>query len=400
MAGALSAVLSRPRRRFDGGGTVDDGQWDDGSAAPAPSVGALIQARQGPSDASNPDTYGGYSGAPSGPPSGGALSSALPPPPQTPQEKIDRSTDAANAISADIMSGAGIQTPSYLTPPSDGLSAASRITDPKDAPDATNLPMLAAGAAMLAPTKTGSFSESLGAAFAAAVPVAMKQREITESNQLRAAQMEQNAAIWGQRNQNTANRNDTYADSVAARAAHYDAQDAIAKAKAANPHATAASYQEQAVQDLMSRENPKTPGQNYTRSDAVMMLKGITQRTDISQQNADTNRDKVNAQTRHWENTDQYAATKLELSQRYHDDAMVNSQMGRITSLVNGGMGIDKAKQVVLGNAQPAVKGQPTMPKADHDASIEAGKAAIKAGKDPAIVKQKLEAAGIYDHGI
>lgn len=78
--------------------------------------------------------------------------------------------------------------------------ASQRIEEMQQAREASrnggvNLPLLAAAGAMLAPTKTGGFGESLSNSIGAAVPLAQKDRALEEQTQMRMAQQEWNAAV-------------------------------------------------------------------------------------------------------------------------------------------------------------------------------------------------------------
>lgn len=180
MSGALNSVMMRrgARRRYAEGGDVDQDGTPDTEALPVPPIPPAQQ-------------------------------------PLTQDQQIALAEKAmANLQSQqqtrNILAAGGIQTPT--------------IIDPATAPGATNLPLLAAAGAMLQPTKSGGFSEALGRAFEAAVPVAQQQRQLAESAQLRKAQMEQNAAIWGQRVDVQRQRADTYDKQTDARVAYYEAQ--------------------------------------------------------------------------------------------------------------------------------------------------------------------------------
>lgn len=78
--------------------------------------------------------------------------------------------------------------------------ASRRIEEMQQAREASrnggiNLPLLAAAGAMLGPTKTGQFGESLSNSIGAAVPLAQKERALEEQTQMRLAQQEWNAAV-------------------------------------------------------------------------------------------------------------------------------------------------------------------------------------------------------------
>ncbi len=68
---------------------------------------------------------------------------------------------------------------------------------PSERPGAVNLPLLAAAGAMLGPTRTGGFSESLGSGFTAGAGALATQRQQDEAARLREAQ-QADTALWRQ----------------------------------------------------------------------------------------------------------------------------------------------------------------------------------------------------------
>lgn len=170
------ALSTRGRRRYAGGGDVED-QYDYATTSdPANDQGSATGAL---ANASEPD---------------------LTPDQQTQRINAGAANIQRQLATQQILRGAGINTPLIL--------------DPSQAPGAANVPLLAGAGAMLQPTRSGGFSEALGNAFSAAAPAIEKQRALTETAQLRKAQMDNNAAIWGARTGVQQDRNDIYAQRV------------------------------------------------------------------------------------------------------------------------------------------------------------------------------------------
>lgn len=142
----------------------------------------------------------------------------------------------------------------------------------------SNLPLLAAAGAMLAPTRTGGFAESLGNAFSSGAATAEQQRQLQEQTALRRAQMDQNAiyrqqmAQVAQQRADTGDRRaDTYDAVNAARVQQLQAAASLAMAKAVGSlggHATAGDNEAAAIGDLVS--------QGYTKSDAYAAVHGAS----------------------------------------------------------------------------------------------------------------------------
>src|SRR6185437_7472674 len=271
MRGALS---TRYRRGFADGGDVEDqydqavlpDDADDQGSAMAPDVRARVGAL---ANASQPDL--------------------------TPGQQVQR-IDAGTAniqrqlAVQQILRGAGIQGPSVL--------------DPSQAPGATNVPLLAAAGAMLQPTRSGGFSESLGNAFSAAVPAIEKQRALQEQAQLRKAQMDNNAAIWGARTGVAQDRNDILAQRV-----HDQALIAARAADLKQQGLSDSAANHQAMQELGAgkldayRERTQMQGQvGNARVDA--QRDANSGRLDLARQNLDLRRQALEAliQNRHIQN--------------------------------------------------------------------------------------------------
>lgn len=172
MPGAFAMALSRKRRRgYADGGDVDAGTWD------------------------NPDTQ-----TQAAQPQGAMAAATAPPADLAPAEKIALAQRGIANLQQQQAARSILQAGNTGgSPLLNGMLGGSTVTDPSKAPDATNLPLLAAAGAMLSPTHSGTFSEALGNAFKAAVPVTEQQRQLAENAQLRKAQMDNNAAIWGSR---------------------------------------------------------------------------------------------------------------------------------------------------------------------------------------------------------
>jgi hypothetical protein len=104
--------------------------------------------------------------------------------------------------SAQAILAAGGGPPAGVGPPTGigALSAAQMLAArplASERPDATNLPLLAAAGALMRPTRTGGFAESLGGALETGASTLSKQRELEENARLRAAQLADTAA-WRQ----------------------------------------------------------------------------------------------------------------------------------------------------------------------------------------------------------
>jgi hypothetical protein len=353
MAGALSTMLRPRRRRFAAGGGTDEptDQYDYATTSQPVDSGAWDV----PQDNTPQPTPRG------------ALASNQP---LTSQDQVALAQRGIeNLQQRQILKNAGINTPPIL--------------DPSQAPDAVNLPLLAAAGAMLQPTHSGGFAESLGKAFSAAVPVAEQQRAQTEQTQLRKAQMDTNAAIWGartgvqQQNADTASaREGAYASGIVARNTWYGARE---DALAADPKATGADVLDRAVKSLVGQTNPDT-GQPYDYAGAFAKMKNYTDTNAIklgglavNQQNADTARlradtsanlgqQRIDQKTQQIQSTDDYRQAVLNLRTRMGDNANTNSLIGRATTLAAAtGMTMSKAMDQVLGQQPRAAKATPSV---------------------------------------
>lgn len=301
MIGALS-YYARPRKGYADAGPVrgdpDAGQDLALAYAAPPMQGpytALDAARDlGDTGGDNPpaadDRYvpsGLSSGnADMSAPGAGALSGAMPP-----QAGANKAAQAnlAMAIKSQqdqqILAAGGTQTPPVIqaaTAPDAGSGDSSSGPplsgfDPSRQPGATNLPLLAAAGAFLKPTRSGTFSEALGNAFEAAVPVAEQQRQLAENAALRKAQMDNTAALWGQRNQTQNRAIDQRANAATDKAGYYQALAARAQVQADNPKLSTADLQNKTAQALQNQIDPDT-GENYTADKALLRASGIAAR--------------------------------------------------------------------------------------------------------------------------
>lgn len=399
-----AALNARVKRRgFDDGGyTGENDGGDDGTPSQRPQVS---------SDAGS--NYGGGNGA---------LAQAgdyTPPVPQNPSQKIALANEARGRL-ADaqkqqetqtavqsqnvngILKGGGMNLPDWLTQP---------VQDPANKPGATNLPMLAAAGQFLLPTHSGGFSESLGKAFEAAVPVAQKQREDYEAAQLRQNQQQQTALYHQALTNNTANRNDSYATSVANRGQLQDAQASLALVKAqagANPRMTTAQQNQAAIDDLKGKINPGT-GQNYSDSEAIMFLRGVTQRTDQAASNeaGRNNRSAANlgVKATQIQNTQEWRQAQADARAASGDNANTNAWMARVTALAvakGGGPTAVAEATKELGGKPPTLRNTPpTLSGGGGSADpIAQGRAAIARGADPAAVAARLKSQGIDPSGL
>lgn len=171
------------RRRFADGGDVTVSPYSGNEAQPltldegdagSGALGAMLAANA-------PAPLPAPAVAPVSPASGGALSSAaansLPEPPAPPQQ-----------------SGGALSQPAQQT--NDQAAAIQRAMMVMDIANGgrggSNLPMLAAAGAMLRPTRTGGFAESLGNAFSSGAGAIQAQRALQENALLRQQQMEMN----------------------------------------------------------------------------------------------------------------------------------------------------------------------------------------------------------------
>ena len=160
-----------------------------------------------------------------------------------------------------------------------------------------NVPMMAMAGAMLQPTRTGGFAESLGNALSVGAQETQRQREMLENEALRQQQQEDNR-IWrmGQL-ANTAQRNDFYGQGIQNR--HEDNQDRIAEQSAAANARIAAAMEKNAAgkytYQAATQPDPNDPTKTVsgfvrlpvTGDEAPQFIPLNT--TTASQQNASTN---------------------------------------------------------------------------------------------------------------
>ena len=231
--------------------------------------------------------------------SGGAAPPAGVPPAQAPINTLNQPQQGALAPPA------GAQP----APPPQGALAPRMMQPQLQAPPTLytppergwDVPMMAAAGAMLAPTRTGGFAESLGAGLTAAAAETQKQREMVENEALR-IQQQQVMNSWHQ-NQTAVNQEkaDAYSATAAARIPELQARSAYEQARAAVIGASHESEGDQlgkAVQSLVGTTNPDT-GKPWTQADAYRYVKGIDVRKEVadanvaSKQQANTIRQKM-----------------------------------------------------------------------------------------------------------
>lgn len=218
----------RVRRRFADGGDVTVSPYSGNEAQPLTldeggagngALGALLAA-----NAPAPLPAPAVAAAP--PASGGALSSGaandLPEPPMPPPS-----------------SGALSQQPQQADDQAAAIQRAMMVMDiANGGRNGSNLPMLAAAGAMLRPTRTGGFAESLGNAFDAGAGAIQAQRALQENALLRAQQMEMNDQ-WRKAMIDVRNRHeDSYAINAQARAAMDSSRASYLQGKAALEQST------------------------------------------------------------------------------------------------------------------------------------------------------------------
>jgi hypothetical protein len=321
MPGALSTMLRPRRRRFADGGDVQPADQYDYATTSQP-------VDQGAWDTSQDNTA-----------QQGALAQA---PASGSQAQVDRMRLAMANLQqrqqdAAITKAAGINTPAIL--------------DPSQQPGAVNLPLLAAAGAMLEPTHSGGFAEALGKAFTAAVPPAEQQRSLQEQAQLRKAQMDTNAAIWGARVGVQADRANTYADSVANRFA-VQSRANVLKAQGLDEK----TANDQANQEL---------GQG--KLDALVSHYSTTaaqgdRRLDQGDRRLDQGQLRIDQATQRIQSTDEYRQAVLNLRTRMGDNANTNSLIGRATTLAAAnGWTMSKAMDQVLGQQPRAARATPSV---------------------------------------
>ena len=175
MSGALHRTL-RGRRRFDAGGAVDDlpippippdgGALAQGVTSDRQPVssGALAQGIQQPGNDDTPAT--GALGRPAD------------------ADRASKLASLQTAINTLQAGGAG----GGLSP----MLASLQARGSGSAPGSTNLPLLAAAGALLSPTRSGNFGESLGNAMTSGAKVAEEERQRIENAALRLQQAQWN----------------------------------------------------------------------------------------------------------------------------------------------------------------------------------------------------------------
>lgn len=289
MVGVLER-LAPTRRRFDKGGSTDDTQPTDQTAV-SPDQGALAGTGAG----AGPGIYDTVAS-----PDTGALARGA-----TQQDPQDAQR----------------------------LTAMQRAMTILQAGHTTNLPLLAAAGALLSPTRTGSFGESLGNAFQAAVPVAEQERKLQEEALLRAEQAETNR-IWRQGqlavNQQKANAGDLRTDIYGRRVDSLSAKDAAIAARqqalaAVGPHATAGDLQkatiDATVRTLMGKVNPDT-GQPWTQDEAQAQAWDTVKNFQVSRDRAGIALGNSMENLRHHEATEGQADERNTSNQQYRADTL------------------------------------------------------------------------------
>jgi hypothetical protein len=140
-----------------------------------------------------------------------------------------------------------------------------------------NLPLLAAAGALLTPTRTGGFAESLGNAFTSGAGALSQQRQMEEQARLREAQQAATAAYRQDVLAINQQRANTQADTGAARVAQLQAQAALLSAKAAlgaNSKFTDADMFDKAANKMVEsgKINPAT-NEPYTYFEALPFVR-------------------------------------------------------------------------------------------------------------------------------
>lgn len=306
MSGALTQSMARgwagggrARRRYaDGGAAGGDPQMDDDaySGLPPPAMPPTAPARQGALALANPDSL------PPQPP--GALGQMAPqnggPPDQQDPDAQRKMFDLNRAMMV--------------------LRASS----------GTN-PLLAAAGAMLAPTRTGGFSESLGNAFTAYGKAGEQERATDEQMAERMLQAQWQNDYRQQMAAAATSRASSYGTSVDNRGQLQDAQTQVALAKVPLEQAQAAKVSSQAAVSAAENGRFVYQGNNpdglpvfYDSRNPSRMVVGdvplAPKTTDalkigVQQQNADTSAAKVD------QNAPLVAAkiAAIQATQEYHD---------------------------------------------------------------------------------
>ena len=430
MRGALATV--GPRRRFQQGGSTDARYADSFGALSAPDdqnsddQAAFVPAYLSPDMAANfargsapPDQEQQASSTPLGGITPDAAQRIA-----VTQQRLAQAKQAQDTLKS---SGASVPPeiqaldgspgpggpPGAGGPPGSGAPPAPGGTgffDPSQAPGATNLPMLAAAAAMLKPTHSGTFSEALGNAFSAAVPVAEQQRKIAEEAALRKAQMDQNKAIWGARVDVQKDRAATYANSVANRLAVQsranDLKEQGLDEKAANDLAT----QELAQGKLDALVT------HYGAMDDAARRRGDQgdRRLDQNDRRLGQTDTRIQQSAQRIQQTDEYHQAVLSLRAENGDNANTNALIARATQLAAGtGMSISKAMDQIKAQVQPARDAIQPLPRPRPGASpagaspatagsdvLGQARAAIAAGASRDAVIQRLQRMGVDPGGL
>lgn len=234
MPGALG-LSTMTRRRFDGGGGVSTGRAGD---VPAGALNAGYDTNQ--SD-EGPQPQGVLAAANGAPPAVPALNA------QSQQQQMAAQEQAAaiqrahaRLVAQNVLRSGGVGAPA-------GGNMLDIANDPSmlriptfTGPGYSNLPMMAAAGAMLEPTRTGGFAESLGRGLQAGAAGAEQQRQLIENAALRAQQQElQNSWHMAQVGVNQ-QKADTYGEKSAAQIAELREKAALDQARAAHLTAMAA----------------------------------------------------------------------------------------------------------------------------------------------------------------
>ena len=177
-----------------------------------------------------------------------------------------------------------------------------------------------------------------------------QQRQLATQDALRRQQAEYQNDYRQAMVQNTANRNDTYAQRVAAQSAQAQAQAALATARAAMvgaSHATEGDVLSRAVGSLANGRtvNPDT-GQPWTTADALMHVKGADVLAQTRLTNADNGTARVGI-------AQQLADAKLQ--------ALADARDDKTRDLIEKASEADMARAVSLVNGSKDIMGKPTM---------------------------------------
>lgn len=379
MAGALGMMARRRRRYADGGDVIpsDDTQGGDNFISDA-------QTQQ-----QAPQQQGALAGAAENANTGAAINRGI--------------RNLSGQASLNILAASG-QQPS---PMFEAALQSPPMGPPADDYGRTNLPMLAAAGAFLEPTHSGGFSEALGNAFKAAVPVAEKERQIQANKDIwsgRVGVQQQNADTAALRQQalqtylenkakyvamgyeekvaqdmamrdyrstmaNVASqRATTYDQAVTNRAGLQAAQTSLAEARAdalRNPKATNASIMQDAIEAMKQKINPDT-NTNFTDDEALMLIKGVTQRADVAYGQLGVNQQ--NATTRATRVQDQ-ADQAAQVEKRRLQDAMKTDEW-RQAQLQMRGLQLDAQTKGRIDNSFRTLVMAGTSPKKAMDVAI------------------------------